>query len=152
MASEQLVHELNRLQRRIYESFREYNTTQDNLDSQELIDFFYQKAAVRKEYYNMIRENIKELGTIPDDVTRPFSDAADEIFTDIKTIFSAEDDRMILQEAKRVERQLLSAYDEVLAMSDLPTALAEIFNQQREEVSADHEHISRSLDEVRGRF
>jgi len=105
MAFEQLINELNRLQRRIYESYREFNTTQDNLDSKELIDFFYQQAAQRKSYYTSIRETIKSLGQIPKDVTHPFSDAADEIFTDIKTIFSTEDDKMILQEAKAVEQE-----------------------------------------------
>jgi len=149
MAIEQLTYELNRLQRRIYESYREFNTTQDNLDSKELIEFFYQQAAQRKEYYTAIRESIKSLGKMPDNVTRPFSDAADEIFTDLKTFFSAEDDRMILQEAKHVERRLLRAYDEVLSVDTASPELVKLLNEQRDEVSRDHEEISRALDKVK---
>jgi len=149
MAFEQLINELNRLQRRIYESYREFNTTQDNLDSKELIEFFYQQAAQRKEYYNSIRERIKVLGEIPANVTRPFSDAADEIFTDIKTIFSSEDDRMILQEAKAVEQRLMSSYDQVLAVASVSPELKELLEEQRAEVARDHEEISRALDKVK---
>ncbi len=149
MAFEQLINELNRLQRRIYESYREFNTTQDNLDSKELIDFFYQQAAQRKEYYNSIRERIKVLGEIPANVTRPFSDAADEIFTDIKTIFSSEDDRMILQEAKAVEQRLMSSYDQVLAVASVSPELKTLLEEQRAEVARDHEEISRALDKAK---
>jgi len=149
MAFEQLINELNRLQRRIYESYREFNTTQDNLDSKELIEFFYQQAAQRKEYYNSIRERIKVLGEIPANVTRPFSDAADEIFTDIKTIFSSEDDRMILQEAKAVEQRLMASYDQVLAVASVSPELKELLEEQRAEVSRDHEEISRALDKAK---
>jgi uncharacterized protein (TIGR02284 family) len=148
MAFEQLINELNRLQRRIYESYREFNTTQDNLDSKELIDFFYQQAAQRKTYYSTIRESIKSLGQMPADVTHPFSDAADEIFTDIKTFFSTEDDKMILQEAKAVEQRLVSAYDQVLGVATVSPELAKILNEQRDEVARDHELISRELDKV----
>ena len=148
MAFEQLINELNRLQRRIYESYREFNTTQDNLDSKELIDFFYHQAAQRKEYYNAIRQSIKSLGTMPADVTQPFSDAADEIFTDIKTFFSTEDDKLILQEAKQVEKRLLSAYDQVLAVATITPELSKVLNEQRDEVARDHEEISRALDKA----
>jgi len=148
MAFEQLINELNRLQRRIFESYREFNTTQDNLDSKELIDFFYQQAAQRKEYYNAIRESIKSLGELPADVTRPFSDAAEEIFTDIKTLFSTEDDKLILQEAKAVEQRLLSAYDQVLAVATVTPELKILLDTQRDEVARDHEEISRALDKA----
>ena len=148
MAFEQLVFELNRLQRRLYESFREFNTTQDNLDSEELIEYFYQQAIQRKRYYEQIRERIKVLGEIPKNVTRPFSDAADEIFTDIKTVFSSEDDKMILQEAKLVEQRLLGAYDQVLDVSTVQPELKEILERQRAEVAKDFAEISRALDAV----
>lgn len=148
MAFEQLINELNRLQRRIYESYREFNTTQDNLDSKELIDFFYQQAAQRKEYYNTIRATIKSLGFMPADVTQPFSDAADEIFTDLKTFFSTEDDKLILQEAKQVEQRLISAYDQVLEVASITPELSEVLNKQRDEVVRDHEAIARALDIV----
>lgn len=148
MAFEQLINELNRLQRRIFESYREFNTTQDNLDSKELIAFFSEQAAQRKEYYNAIRESIKSLGELPADVTRPFSDAADEIFTDIKTLFSTEDDKLILQEAKAVEQRLLSAYDQVLAVATVSPELKILLDTQRDEVARDHEEISRELDKA----
>lgn len=148
MAFEQLINELNRLQRRLYESYREYNTTQDNLDSEELIQFFYQQAAQRKSYYESIRERIKVLGEIPKNVTRPFGDAADEIFTDIKTVFSSEDDKMILQEAKLVEERLIGAYDQVLAVQSVRPELQAILEEQRAEVAKDYEEIARALDKV----
>ncbi|MFK8055060.1 MAG: DUF2383 domain-containing protein [Saprospiraceae bacterium] len=148
MAFEQLINELNRLQRRIYESYREFNTTQDNLDSKELIEFFIQQAAQRKEYYAAIRETIKDHGEIPANVTRPFSDAADEIFTDLKTFFSAEDDKMILQEAKQVEQRLLASYDQVLAVASVSPSLEKLLTEQRDEVARDHKEISDALDKV----
>jgi len=148
MAFEQLINELNRLQRRLYESYREFNTTQDNLDSSELIDFFYQQAIQRKGYYEAIREGIKALGEIPSNVTRPFGDAADEIFTDLKTVFSSEDDKMILQEAKLVEQKLLSSYDQVLQVSTLEPDLKSLLETQRAEVQRDLEMIARELDKV----
>ncbi len=148
MAFEQLLNELNRLQRRLYESYREFNTTQDNLDSEELIEYFYQQAIQRKGYYQDIRECIKQLGEIPKNVTRPFGDAADEIFTDLKTVFSNEEDKMILQEAKMVEHRLLGAYDQVLAVATVSPQLKDILEVQREEVARDYEKICVELDRV----
>ena len=148
MAFEQLINELNRLQRRLYESYREFNTTQDNLDSEELKTYFYQQAAQRKGYYDAIRERIKDLGELPKNVTRPFGDAADEIFTDLKTIFSSEDDKIILQEAKLVEQRLISAYDQTLAVATVSEDLEATLNEQRDEVKRDLEQIIRELERV----
>lgn len=148
MAFEQLINELNRLQRRLYESYREFNTTQDNLDDAQLVDYFYQQAIQRKQYYEAIRERIKVLGEIPKNVTRPFGDAADEIFTDIKSVFSSEDDKMILQEAKLTEQRLLGAYDQVLAVATVRPELQEILETQRAEVARDLQQISTALDRV----
>lgn len=151
MRYDQLLHELNRLQRRIYESYREYNTTQDNLDSERLKDHFYQQAAQRKHFYEDIRERIKSLDEIPDDVTRPFGDAADEIFTDLKTLFSNEDDRLILQEVKMVEQKLVRAYDQVLEVAALAPQLRGVLESQRAEVERDYEMAARELARFDGR-
>ena len=140
-----LIHELNRLQRRLYESFREFNTTQDNLDDEHLIDYFYQQARQRKGYYEAIRHRITELGVIPKNVTRPFGDAADEIFTDLKGIFSSEDDKLILQEAKLVELRLVEAYDQVLEVQNVSDELHQLLVDQREEVKRDLAEIDRQL-------
>ena len=148
MALDQLIHELNRLQRRLYESFREFNTTQDNLDSAELKDYFFQQAAQRKGYYEAIREAIKDLGEIPKNVTRPFGDAADEIFTDLKTMFSGEDDKLILQEAHLTEERLLGAYDQVLSVKSLPAGLGAVLREQRAEVDRDYAEIGRELERL----
>ena len=150
MAYEQLLHELNRLQRRIYESYREYNTTQDNLDSRSLQDHFDQQARQRKSYYEAIREEIKRLDEIPDDVTRPFGDAADEIFTDLKTLFSSEDDRLILQGVKLTEHKLLGAYDQVLAVATVTPALREVLETQRAEVQRDYDAAAEELAKIEG--
>ncbi len=145
MAFEQLLHELNRLQRRLYESYREFNTTQDNLDSEELIDYFQQQATRRKGFYEGIRDRIEVLGEIPENVTRPFGDAADEIFTDIKSFFSNEDDKLILQEAVQVERRLLGAYDQVLEVKTVRPELRQILEEQRKKVAEDLEYLMTAL-------
>lgn len=151
MPVEQLLHELNWLQRRLYESFREYNTTQDNLGSEKLKDHFYQQAAQRKSYYEEIRERIKQLDEIPANVTRPFGDAADEIFTDLKTLFSGEDDRLILQEVKVVEQKLLRAYDQVLAVPEVDPVLHEALEKQRDEVKRDYDMAAGELARLDGK-
>ena len=151
MSVEQLLHELNWLQRRLYESYREYNTTQDNLGSEKLKDHFYQQAAQRKEYYEEIRERIKQLDEIPADVTRPFGDAADEIFTDLKTLFSGEDDRLILQEVKVVEQKLLRAYDQVLEVPEVSPVLRQALERQRGEVKRDFDMAAEELARLDGK-
>lgn len=145
MAFELITQELNKLQRRLYESYREFVTTQDNLDSDELIEYFKEQATQRQEYYNAIRESIKSLGNRPKNVTRPFEDAANEIFTDIKTMFFKEDDRVILQEVVSVEERLISALDNVLdSEADVPE-LKKIVTEQREEVARDLEQLLKFL-------
>lgn len=150
MAYDQLVYELNRLQRRIYESYREYNTTQANLNSEQLRDHFYQQAVQRKAYYEEIRERIKDLDVIPDDITRPFGDAADEIFTDLKTLFSSEDDRMVLQEVKVTEHKLVRAYEQALEVATVGDALRSVLATQLAEVKRDYDRASRELARLEG--
>ena len=147
MAYEALIHELNRLQRRLHESYREFSTTIDNLETERWKTHFQAQAKKRKLYYDAIRETIKSLGSMPKDVTHPFSDAADEIFTDVKTFFSGEDDRFILQEALLKERKLVEAYDQVLAVRTVDEALRSVLTPQRQAVKQELGVIQAGLDE-----
>ena len=147
MAYEALLHELNRLQRRLHESYREFSTTIDNLETERWKTHFAAQAKKRKFYYEAIRETIKSLDSTPKDVTHPFSDAADEIFTDIKTFFSGEDDRFILQEALLKERKLLESYQQVLAVRTVDDRLRAVLEPQLAEVQREYEVIQAGLDE-----
>ncbi len=146
MAYEALIHELNRLQRRLYDSYREFNTTQDNLATDAWKDKFAELALTRRGYYQAIRDTIKGLGSMPTDVTQPFSDAADEIFTDVKTFFTGEDDRFILQEARLKELKLVEAYQQALAVRDVPGDLASVMSSQKAEVERELARIQDGLD------
>ncbi len=146
MANTALVHELNRLQRRLYDSYREFNTTQDNLATDGWKTKFAELALTRRGYYQAIRDTIKSLGSMPMDVTSPFSDAADEIFTDVKTFFSGEDDKFILQEARLKELKLVEAYQQALVVRDTPADLVSVMSVQKEEVEAELQHIQHGLD------
>ena len=146
MAYEALIFELNRLQRRLYDSFREFNTTQDNLKTDSWKTHFAEQAQRRRSYYDQIRQTIKTLGSMPRDVTAPFSDAADEIFTDIKTFFSGEDDRLILQEARVKEIKLLEVYHQVLALQTVQPELRSVLEVQAQEVSEELQIIVQALD------
>lgn len=147
MASEPLLHELNRLQRRLYESYREFNTTIDNLATERWKTHFAEQAKQRRGYYEAIREAIKGLGSTPENVTQPFSDAADEIFTDVKTFLSGEDDRFILQEALLKERKLVEAYRQVLAVRMVDERLRVVLEPQLAEVERDLSGIEAGLAE-----
>ena len=148
MAFEALLHELNRLQRRLYESYREFNTTIDNLDTDRWKTHFAAQAKKRKYYYEAIREAIKGYGSTPKNVTHPFSDAADEIFTDVKTFFSGEDDKFILQEALLKERKLIEAYRQVLAVKTVDDGLRGVLAPQLAEVERELDEISHGLDDI----
>ena len=147
MAYEALVHELNRLQRRLYESYREFNTTIDNLETERWKTHFAAQARKRKIYYDAIRDTIKGLGSMPKNVTHPFSDAADEIFTDVKTFLTGEDDKFILQEALLKERKLVEAYQQVLAVRTVDDRLRGVLEPQRTEVERELSEIQAGLDE-----
>ena len=149
MPYEALIFELNRLQRRLYDSFREFNTTQDNLATEPWRAHFREEAARRREYYQQIRDTIKKLGSMPRDVTQPFSDAADEIFTDIKTFFSGEDDRLVLQEARVKELKLVEVYQQVLALPTVPDPLRAVLEQQVAQVREELEKIIAGLEAAR---
>ena len=146
MALEALVHELNRLQRRLFESYREFSTTIDNLDTDPWKTHFAAQAVKRKEYYESIRDTIKSLGVTPKNVTHPFSDAADEIFTDVKTFLSGEDDRFVLQEALLKERKLVEAYQQVLAVRTVDDRLRAVLEPQQAAVAKELEEIQSGLD------
>ncbi len=145
MANEALVHELNRLQRRLYDSYREFNTTQDNLATDAWKAKFADLALTRRGYYEAIRDTIKGLGSMPSDVTQPFSDAADEIFTDVKTFFTGEDDKFILQEARLKELKLVEAYQQAMSVQAMPADLHVLMGRQKAEVEGELAHIQQGL-------
>ena len=148
MAFEALLHELNRLQRRLYESYREFNTTIDNLETDRWKTHFAAQAKKRKYYYEAIRETIKGYGSTPKDITHPFSDAADEIFTDVKTFLTGEDDKFILQEALLKERKLIEAYQQALAVKTVDEKLRNVLEPQLQEVERELGEIQAGLDEI----
>lgn len=131
---DQAVNKLNKLLTRNYDAEQGYISASENVDHRELNSYFRNAAAKRYEWGKQLKSEIQNLGGEPERGTS-FEGDAHRAWMDLKSNFTTNDSKQMLDEVVRGEETALNNYEEVINSSELPLQTKQIIQNQRQELS-----------------
>lgn len=129
----EISEKLNTLLQNNINSVEGYKKAASNTESVELKAFFRNRIEQRSNFVDELRKEILRYGQIPEDDTS-FSADLHRTWIDIKTFFSSNDEKMILEECIKGDEKALKDYEELLQQKDLPPTLDKIFVNHKNEI------------------
>ncbi|MGV3703739.1 MAG: ferritin-like domain-containing protein [Arcticibacter sp.] len=112
-----------------------YKTAAEDADSAELKTLFSMYSIQRAEYEMQLKKAIHQLGGDPDNDTGGPVGALHRVWMDIKTAFTKNDDKAILNACVTGEESALEAYDKELQDPGISPEIIEILSVQRNGVA-----------------
>lgn len=112
-----------------------YKTAAEDADSAELKTLFSMYSIQRAEYEMQLKKAIHQLGGDPDNDTGGPVGALHRVWMDIKTAFTKNDDKAILNACLTGEESALEAYDKELQDPGISPEIIEILAVQRNGVA-----------------
>ena len=112
-----------------------YKTAAEDADSAELKTLFSMYSIQRAEYEMQLKKAIHQLGGDPDNDTGGPVGALHRVWMDIKTAFTKNDDKAILNACVTGEESALEAYDKELQDPGISPEIIEILAVQRNGVA-----------------
>ncbi|TYP77229.1 ferritin-like domain-containing protein [Aquimarina intermedia] len=129
----EIAEKLNTLLQNNVNSVEGYKKAADNTESVELKAYFRNRIEQRSNFVDELRKEILQYGQIPEDDTT-FSADLHRAWIDVKTFFSSNDEKLILEECIRGDEKALQDYEELLQEKDLPPTLDKIFANHKNEI------------------
>ena len=128
--TEEVGKKLNDLLEKTYDAEKGYKKAADNVEHGALKSYFSQKA---QERYNFGHELKTEIKSFNQDVDKggSLTGTMHRAWMDVKSLFSADDEESMLEEAIRGEKAAIDEYAEVLNETSLPASTKSILASQK---------------------
>ncbi|MGB5942810.1 MAG: PA2169 family four-helix-bundle protein [Leeuwenhoekiella sp.] len=126
-----------------------YKKGMTEADSPALRDFLKHQAAQRNRFATALSHELHEIGEKPKE-SGSTTGTLHRTWMDIKTAFTGNDDKAILEECIRGEKASVKEYDEVLSGHKVPLAVENILISQRNEIRKTLDEVS-ALEDLAGR-
>ena len=111
-----------------------YEKAAENSKDQGIKAFFERKAENRSLFLKTLHNAATDLQLGDKKVEGSMTGKAHRAWMDVKSFFSADDERAMLEEAVRGDKAAIEEYNEVLAETMVPHRLKEIIREQRDEI------------------
>ncbi|WP_047547599.1 ferritin-like domain-containing protein [Psychroserpens sp. Hel_I_66] len=136
---------LNDLLEKTYDAEKGYKKAAENVEHAALKSYFSQKA---QERYNFGHELKSEIKSFNQDVDKGGSVAGTmhRAWMDVKSLFSADDEESMLEEAIRGEKAAVDEYQDVLSETSLPSSTKTILTSQKNTIENGLSNIKRLED------
>ncbi|GAB3892882.1 hypothetical protein GCM10028803_06310 [Larkinella knui] len=138
----EILDRLNTLLTRTRDGERGYQEAAENVKDAELKSLFLAQSRQRGEYALEIDREIRTLGGDPENSTSLAADLH-RAWINIKTSFTGNDDKAVVEECKRGDGQALDDYQEILQSTSLPASTRELLLRQKERIDSAHASMSR---------
>ena len=143
----EILNRLNTLLTRTRDGERGYQEAAENVKDPELKSLFLAQSRQRGEYATEIDREIRTLGGDPENSTSLAADLH-RAWINIKTTFTGNDDKAVVEECKRGDGQALDDYQEILQSTSLAASTRELLLRQKERIESAHASMSRLADVV----
>lgn len=138
----EILDRLNTLLTRTRDGERGYQEAAENVKDTELKSLFLAQSRQRGEYATEIDREIRTLGGDPETSTSLAADLH-RAWINIKTTFTGNDDKAVVEECKRGDGQALDDYQEILRNTSLLASTRELLLRQKERIESAHASMSR---------
>jgi len=121
---------LNDLLEKTYDAEKGFKKAAENIEHASLKSYFRNKA---QERYNFGHELKQEIRSFNQDIDKggSLTGTAHRAWMDVKSLFSANDEESMLNEAIRGEKAAIEEYEEVLTETSLPMSTKSILQSQK---------------------
>lgn len=132
-APNQITSKINALLTKNYDAEKGYKKAAEIVENNKLKQFFETQAQQRSHFGHQLKSEIQNFDAIPDTGTSLKGDAH-RTWIDIKTTFTSNDEKAILNEVQTGEQAALEEYRTVINDVTLPPSTKSIVTHQKTEV------------------
>ena len=133
--TEKISNHLNELLIKNYDAEKGYLNAAQNVESPTLKNFFERRGTERSEFAKEIRTEILRYGEEPKD-SGSFKGAMHRNWMTLKSLFSTNDEEVILEEAIRGEEASLEEYEDILKEITLPPSTNSVLSKQKKAIQS----------------
>ena len=133
--TENISSSLNYLLEKTYDAEKGFKKAAENVDNPRLRSYFKQKADERYSFGHDLKAEIKSFG---EDVDKGGSatGAVHRTWMDVKSLFSADSEESMLEEAIRGEKSAISEYEEVINDAAIPETTRSLLVSQKNQIES----------------
>lgn len=141
-----IVNQLEEILEKNRDAQKGYKKAAENAKDSRLKSYF-EKKSMDRNGFNMSLKNELVANYDEIDDAGSFTGTIHRAWMDVKSLFSADDDEAMLEEAIKGDKAAVEEYDEVLEDSNLPQALIQLLREQKNAIRADLSKI-KSLEDL----
>lgn len=144
--TEEVGEKLNDLLEKTYDAEKGFKKASENVEHGQLKQYFSGKAQERYDFGHALKTEIRQFGQEVDK-GGSVAGTVHRSWMDIKSLFSADDEEAMLEEAITGEKNAVEAYDEILSDTSLPASTATLLRQQRDTINTGLQNI-KTLEDI----
>jgi len=133
--SEEISNKLNELLEKNVDAEKGYKNAIDNVSDDRLQMFFKRRADERSMFAEELKKEINQYEETPND-SGSFSGSAHRSWMNLKSLFSANNEEAILEEAIRGEEASLEDYNELMQERNLPPSIDSLLLRQKNAIQS----------------
>ena len=138
----EIIDQLSRLLTLNHDAEKGYLEASEHVDDNELKALFITQSRQRTEFALELDREIRVLGSEPDDSTSLAADMH-RAWISIKSALSSNDDKAVVQECHRGDKEALNAYNSVLQETDLVASTREMLLRQKQSIDTANSTMAR---------
>jgi uncharacterized protein (TIGR02284 family) len=130
---EKISNKLNELLIKNYDAEQGYIKAMHNVENDRLKSFFTERSEDRGRFASQIRTQILLFGETPKE-SGSFTGTMHRNWMDFKTLFTSNDEKVILEEILRGEKASLEDYNEIISETDIPENIKTVLVSHRNSI------------------
>ena len=139
---EEILDQLSKLLTLSNDAEEGYKEAADNVDESELKALFLKQSQQRAEFAQELDREIRTLGGDPDNSTSITADLH-RAWINIKSAFTSNDDKAVVQECHRGDQEALNDYNAVLQETNLAASTRELLLRQKQSIDTANSTMAR---------
>ncbi|GAB4054154.1 ferritin-like domain-containing protein [Spirosoma litoris] len=138
----EILDQLSQLLTLSHDAEKGYQEAAENVDDNDLKILLQTQSRQRAEFAQELDREIRALGGEPDEGTSLTADLH-RAWINIKSAFSTNDDKAVVQECHRGDQEALNTYNAVLQETDLAASTRELLLQQKHSIDSANSTMAR---------
>ncbi|WP_194852422.1 ferritin-like domain-containing protein [Nonlabens antarcticus] len=131
--TDNIGNKLNEILEKNNDAVSGYKAAREQVSDKHLRDFFASQVVERKDFGEQLAADLKSMGEKPEAGTSIAGDTH-RLWMNIKSTFSSNNDKSVLTEAIRGEKNAIEEYDEILDAENVPTSTKDIMKKHRNKI------------------
>ncbi len=140
--NEEIIDQLGKLLTISNDAEEGYKEAADNVDSSEMKTLFLEQSRQRAGFAQELNQEISALGGDADNGTSLTADLH-RAWINIKSAFSTNDDKAVVQECHRGDQEALNDYNSVLQGTNLAASTRELLLRQKQSIDTANSTMAR---------